>query len=284
MLRTSLSFKLSITRTPRPVVAALAAVAVPAPLLVGHHHHHHPKHHPAPPVKHAQPAPPKKSPTAQAKHHHRLAGLTGKKPSLVLHLSTGSQASGAADKTPAAHAAGDPSDSIVDYKFEPASITVHVGDTITWTNNGQQPHTATANNGSFNTGTIKPGSSASHTFSTAGTFAYICSIHPFMHGTVVVVANSSSNSGGGSGSNGGGSNSGGSNGGSGSGSGSGSSSPTSSSNSTPSSSSGTTASNTGSSTSSGTLPNTGLDLSAAVLIALGMIGGGMMIRRRVRQS
>ena len=285
MLRTSLSFKLPMTRTPRPVVAALAAVAVPAPLLVGHHHH--PKRHAAPPVKHIQPAPAKKPPTTPAKHHHRLAGLTGKKPSLVLQVSTGSQASGAADKAPAAHAAGDPSDSIVDYKFEPASITVHVGDTITWTNNGQQPHTATANNGSFNTGTIKPGSSASHSFTQAGTFAYICSIHPFMHGTVVVVANSSSNSGGGSGSNSGGSNSGGSGGGSGSGSGSGggSSNPTaSSSNSTPSNSSGSTSSNTGSGTSSGTLPNTGLDLGAAVLIALAMIGGGVVIRRRVRQS
>jgi plastocyanin len=88
-----------------------------------------------------------------------------------------------------AHAAGDPSATIADFKFSPGTITVHVGDTITWTNNGPSSHTATAQNGSFNTGVLKKGASASHTFEQAGTFAYICQIHPFMHGTVVVLAN-----------------------------------------------------------------------------------------------
>jgi len=87
-----------------------------------------------------------------------------------------------------AHAAGDPGDTITDFKFSPGTTTIHVGDTITWTNNGPSPHTATANNGSFDTGTLAKGASASHTFTQAGTFAYICKIHPFMHGTVVVLA------------------------------------------------------------------------------------------------
>ena len=100
---------------------------------------------------------------------------------------------------PRAHAAGDPSDTIVDFKFSPATVTIHVGDTITWTNQGNQPHTATASDGSFNTGTLHTGQSASHTFTKAGTFTYICSIHPFMHGTVIVQASSSA-SGSGSGS------------------------------------------------------------------------------------
>ena len=266
-------------------MAALAAVAVPAPLLVGHHHHHHHKHRPPAAVQHAKPTTPKAAqPTAPKRPNHQLAGLTGKKPSLTLQVTTATHAGHAAGKgsTPAAHAAGDPSDSIVDYKFEPASITIHVGDTITWTNNGQQPHTATANDGSFNTGTIKPGASGSHTFSTAGTFAYICSIHPFMHGTVVVEASSSGNSAGGSGSSGGGSGGGGGSGSSGGGGGS-SSPSASTSSSSPSSSGGSTGSGTPSSTSSGTLPNTGLDLSGAVLIALAMIGSGVAIRRRLRQ-
>ena len=90
-----------------------------------------------------------------------------------------------------AHAASDPADIISDFKFSPATITIHVGDTITWTNNGPAPHTATASNGSFDTGNLNKGQSASHTFTQAGTFAYICSIHPFMHGTVVVLANAS---------------------------------------------------------------------------------------------
>jgi len=88
-----------------------------------------------------------------------------------------------------AHAASDTTVTIADFQFTPASITIHVGDTVTWTNHGPSAHTATANNGSFNTGVLQKGQSASHTFNTAGTFTYICSIHPFMHGTVVVLAN-----------------------------------------------------------------------------------------------
>ena len=91
-----------------------------------------------------------------------------------------------------AHAANDTSVTISDFKFTPASITIHVGDTVTWTNNGPSAHTATANDGSFNTGVLQKGHSASHTFTTAGTFTYICQIHPFMHGTIVVLANSTS--------------------------------------------------------------------------------------------
>jgi plastocyanin len=87
-----------------------------------------------------------------------------------------------------AHAAGDPGNTITDFKFSPGTTTIHVGDTITWTNSGPSPHTATANNGSFDTGTLAKGASASHTFTQSGTFAYICTIHPFMHGTVVVLA------------------------------------------------------------------------------------------------
>jgi LPXTG-motif cell wall-anchored protein len=84
--------------------------------------------------------------------------------------------------------AGDPAVSIVDYSFSPGSTTIHVGDTISWTNTGKQPHSATANNSSFNTGILHTGQSASHTFSAAGTFSYYCIVHPFMHGTIVVLA------------------------------------------------------------------------------------------------
>ena len=91
-----------------------------------------------------------------------------------------------------AHAASDTTVTIADFQFSPASITIHVGDTVTWTNHGPSAHTATADNGSFNTGVLQKGQSASHTFNTAGTFSYICSIHPFMHGTVVVLANTTS--------------------------------------------------------------------------------------------
>jgi plastocyanin len=87
-----------------------------------------------------------------------------------------------------AHAAADPAVTIADFQFTPGSVTVHVGDTITWTNNGPSTHTATARGGSFDSRQLKKGQSASHTFTHAGTFAYFCQIHPFMHGTIVVLA------------------------------------------------------------------------------------------------
>jgi plastocyanin len=78
--------------------------------------------------------------------------------------------------------------SIANFAFAPQSITVHVGDTVTWTNNDTVGHTATADAGSFDTGTIAPGSSASVTVHQAGTFTYHCAIHRSMTGTIVVEA------------------------------------------------------------------------------------------------
>jgi LPXTG-motif cell wall-anchored protein len=77
---------------------------------------------------------------------------------------------------------------IKDFSFAPGSVSVNVGDTVTWSNSGKTAHTATASDGSFDTGQLKPGQSGSHTFTQAGTFHYICSLHPFMKGTVVVAA------------------------------------------------------------------------------------------------
>ncbi len=85
-------------------------------------------------------------------------------------------------------ATGDPGVTIADFQFTPGTTTVHAGDTITWTNNGPSEHSATANDGSFDTGVLQKGASASHSFTQAGTFTYFCKIHPFMHGTIVVLA------------------------------------------------------------------------------------------------
>jgi LPXTG-motif cell wall-anchored protein len=89
-------------------------------------------------------------------------------------------------------AAASSSVTIKDFSFAPSSVTVSVGDTVTWSNSGQTDHTATAGDGSFDTGTLKHGASGSHTFTKAGTFSYICTIHPFMKGTVVVAAGAGS--------------------------------------------------------------------------------------------
>ncbi|MEA2362714.1 MAG: hypothetical protein QOD71_1859 [Thermoleophilaceae bacterium] len=77
---------------------------------------------------------------------------------------------------------------ISDFKFSPSDVTVNVGDTVTWSNSGPAPHSATATDGSFDTGILDKGGSGSHTFSKPGTFSYICTPHPFMKGTVTVQA------------------------------------------------------------------------------------------------
>jgi len=89
---------------------------------------------------------------------------------------------------PVARAAATGAVTIKDFSFGPATVTVHVGDTVTWANAGPTDHTATANDGGFDTGQLRAGQSASHTFTRAGTFAYHCSLHPFMRGTVQVLA------------------------------------------------------------------------------------------------
>jgi plastocyanin len=89
---------------------------------------------------------------------------------------------------PKARAAASTAVPIKGFAFKPSTVTVKEGDTVTWTNQDTAPHTATASDGSFDTGNLKKGASGSHKFSEAGTFAYICAIHPNMKGKVVVQA------------------------------------------------------------------------------------------------
>jgi LPXTG-motif cell wall-anchored protein len=89
---------------------------------------------------------------------------------------------------PKAVAAANGAVTIADFNFAPATVTINQGDTVTWTNNGPTPHSATSPDGAFDTGIFPKGQSRSHTFDQAGTFAYVCTPHPFMKGTVVVQA------------------------------------------------------------------------------------------------
>lgn len=74
---------------------------------------------------------------------------------------------------------------ITDFAFKPKTLRVSRGTTVTFVNTSTMRHTATRR-GSFDTGVIRPGKSASIRFTRKGTFAYFCRIHPFMHGTIVV--------------------------------------------------------------------------------------------------
>ncbi|MCL4418145.1 MAG: cupredoxin family copper-binding protein [Actinobacteria bacterium] len=70
--------------------------------------------------------------------------------------------------------------------FDPASLTIKVGDTVTWTNNDSYNHTITSDNGAFDSGNISGGGTFSFTFNTAGTFNYHCSVHTFMTAKIIV--------------------------------------------------------------------------------------------------
>lgn len=77
--------------------------------------------------------------------------------------------------------------SVGDGVFAPGSLTVAAGDTVTWTNDDDSPHTATAA-GQFDSGNLDPGQSFSFTFDEPGTYSYVCLYHDDMTATITVVA------------------------------------------------------------------------------------------------
>ncbi len=109
-----------------------------------------------------------------------LAGCSSSPPAAQPSVTFGSSTTA----SPAA-VAGD-AVGIDNFAFAPATLTVRVGGTVTWTNRDEEPHTVAATDGSFHSPGMGTGGTYSHTFPTAGTFDYVCSIHPMMHGTVVV--------------------------------------------------------------------------------------------------
>jgi plastocyanin len=99
------------------------------------------------------------------------------------------QAGGAAESEPApsGEAAKAEKVAIVEFTYEPDPVVVQAGGKVTWQNEDAAPHTATADDDSWDTGTIEQGKIGSETFKDPGTFAYFCEIHPTMRGTVEVV-------------------------------------------------------------------------------------------------
>lgn len=91
------------------------------------------------------------------------------------------------EPAPSGEAAKSEKVDIVEFTYQPDPVVVQVGGKVIWQNQDTAPHTATADDGSFDTGTIEKGKIGSETFKEAGTFTYFCEIHPTMHGTVEVV-------------------------------------------------------------------------------------------------
>ena len=75
---------------------------------------------------------------------------------------------------------------IRDFSFNPTSLTVQIGDVVRWENAGAASHTTSSPAGMWESGTLAPGGAFTQQFMTAGTFEYLCRIHPNMTGMIVV--------------------------------------------------------------------------------------------------
>jgi plastocyanin len=107
---------------------------------------------------------------------------------------TGSATEPGEDSVPSGNASAPSGDAvrsakveIEDFAYRPDPVTIEEGGKVIWINRDSAPHTATAEDGSFDTGTLEEGKLKSETFKEPGTYAYVCSIHPDMHGTLEVV-------------------------------------------------------------------------------------------------
>jgi plastocyanin len=75
---------------------------------------------------------------------------------------------------------------IARFAFDPETVEVLVGDSVTWTNTDLAPHTATAEDGAWDTGTLERGANGRITFDAPGDYPYYCAYHPHMKGIVTV--------------------------------------------------------------------------------------------------
>ncbi len=74
-------------------------------------------------------------------------------------------------------------------EFAPATVTINVGDTVTWVNDDPNtPHNSVSNNDLWDSGNLESGAEYSFTFEKAGAYPYVCTYHPGMNGTVIVRA------------------------------------------------------------------------------------------------
>ena len=158
----------------------------------------------------------------------------------------GAKASTVSSPSPTVTAASSSTVVIKDFAFKPTPVTVNVGDTVTWRNDDSPTHTATADDGSFDTGPLTTGSTGQYRFTKAGTFSYHCTPHPSMKATVVVKASSGTDTG------------------------SGGSSP-----------GGSSGDSNGGNSHNSSLPHTGLQIAALLLAGLALLGAGTALRRRL---
>ena len=93
---------------------------------------------------------------------------------------------GARATTPAPPVAGGQSVAIRNFVYDPATVSIRVGESVRWTNYDAAPHDAVALSGSWKTPLLKVNESATQVYDAPGSYPYYCTVHPAMRGTVEV--------------------------------------------------------------------------------------------------
>ena len=75
---------------------------------------------------------------------------------------------------------------VENFSFQPGTLTVKAGTTVTWVNHDDEPHTVNENNKTFKSGTLDTDAKFSYKFTSPGAYAYFCSLHPRMTGQIIV--------------------------------------------------------------------------------------------------
>ena len=75
---------------------------------------------------------------------------------------------------------------VENFSFQPGTLTVKIGTTVTWVNHDDEPHTVNENNKTFKSGTLDTDAKFSYKFTSPGTYSYFCSLHPRMTGQIIV--------------------------------------------------------------------------------------------------
>ena len=88
----------------------------------------------------------------------------------------------------AAKAAGTAAVSIANFAFAPGELTIAAGDTVTWSNDDGAPHGLAYNDGAPGANLLLPGATFARTFDRPGSYDYLCSVHPYMSGKIIVRA------------------------------------------------------------------------------------------------
>jgi plastocyanin len=104
----------------------------------------------------------------------------------AIGLADGYQSTPAATAAAATTSTPSPRLEIKQFQFSQATLTVPVGTTVTWVNQDEDAHTVTADNGGFASAGLDRGEQFSYRFTTPGTYAYHCALHPHMTARIVV--------------------------------------------------------------------------------------------------